>query len=455
MELNEDDSFNQNIPQSSSSIVLEKVLDICNMHNTSFISVNRNDLIGFSYRGCDYRIFTDEIRCWMRGLCIDAKSGKIVIRGIRKFYNFGECPNPGFSFFNSDGSLRKFHMLEKYDGSLVCTNYFNERLYVTMKTGETDATYNVRQFIASSPINYNALIQHMSQNGYTTCFEYIDPKRPIVIHYNQEQLVFIAAVNNQTGRSITYDELVQLSIQFNIPYARCLDIDMIKLRLSNGEINEDKFITEFKALINSTKNIEGYIMWFEDEIYGNNERYKFKTNDYFNSSKVYNTILGKHYALWELILSSFLTNLGQIPKKHETKKPNYIGEPITINLDDIRHIAASSDSSFTIGHLANNIDKIIDETFNVIWKLLQIYGNQPIKNLRNNSNPETNLLVSIFKNDHILTKAKSSENETRIILLTTLHNSCVSRATLLKMCRIINPDLLTLFEKHEHIQWEN
>lgn len=465
--------FNPNIPQPFvfPDNILETLTKICSEHNTSFISVERNGLIGFSYRGCNYRIFVDEIRCWMRGLCVDAKTGSIVIRALRKFYNFSECPNEGFSFFKN-GKMRKFNLLEKYDGSLVSCNYFQNRLYVTMKTGETDPTAGVREFMSHND-SYEKLIRHLSNEGYTSCFEYLDPDRPIVIHYERKHMIFISAIHNYTGRSMTYDEIVALAVKFGIPYAKSLELesesgemqDFEKKRdlyLSSpgtgdtGDTGETEFVEFLKKEIDSKKNIEGYILWFEDEEHGNNERYKFKTTDYFAKSAMFSTVLGKHYALWGLIFSSFLEEMGgQNFSQNQNRNPKYMGYTSTISLDDLRSVRAEDiKSSTTIGDLEEEIRVVLDETVKKIYDLLNSGKYQTIRDIRNSeNNTDSKTILIIFKSDKNLEEARRSVDSTRNYLVSALNSSCVSRQNLLRTCSTINPEFVKIFEKYEKVKW--
>jgi hypothetical protein len=283
-------------------------------------------------------------------------------------------------------------------------------------------------------------------------------------------MIFIAAIHNYTGRSITYNEIVALAVKFGIPYAKSLELesesgemqDFEKKRdlyLSSpgiGEMGETEFVEFLKKEIDSKKNIEGYILWFEDEEHGNNERYKFKTTDYFAKSAMFSTVLGKHYALWGLIFSSFLEEMGgQNFSQNQTRNPKYIGHTSTISLDDLRSVRAEDiKSSTTIGDLEEEIRDVLDETAKKIYDLLKNEGYQTIRDIRNNeNNTDSKTILIIFKSDKNLEEARKSMDSTRNYLVSALNSSCVSRQNLLRTCSTINPEFVKIFEKYEKVKW--
>lgn len=120
-----------------------------------------------------------------RGLVLDIEKQEIVALPFPKFYNYGEV--------TFDLPNEPFQAYEKYDGSLGIAYYYNNQWYVVTKGSFTSnqsiwATKHIRSHVPSFMIP-----------GNTYLFELIYPENKIVVRYNEQMMVLLAAYNNVSG----------------------------------------------------------------------------------------------------------------------------------------------------------------------------------------------------------------------------------------------------------------
>lgn len=134
-----------------------------------------------------------------RGLVLDDE-GKIVARGLKKFFNYEELTNEEVNSIMSG----RCTVTEKVDGTCVLlTQYAGKQFFYTLGSFDSSQAQMANQlFLNLFPI------QGLNTQKYTYMFEYIAPDDKKVVDYGVcYKLVFICRVDNETGKDMFYDEL--------------------------------------------------------------------------------------------------------------------------------------------------------------------------------------------------------------------------------------------------------
>jgi RNA ligase len=235
-----------------------------------------------------YKIYTYTDRCvyddkWddttinSRGHIFDIDTNECIAHPFPKFFNIGEKPelcsdmlpwHKGFDVYNKmDGWIG---ILYRHNGQFKIASrgsFYSEGAVWATKF------LNDRYDLSSLP-DYMTLV-----------FEIISPVTKIIVDYkNFEGLVLIGAFNRINGYDFEYEQLKQISEQYNIPIVE-------KLPLKSVEEIQD-FIKLFKG-----NEMEGVVVRFTD-----NTRVKIKSTDYLVRHKIKSRLTP--LAVWESIVNN-------------------------------------------------------------------------------------------------------------------------------------------------------
>jgi RNA ligase len=203
-----------------------------------------------------------------RGLVVDEKNN-IVARPLPKFFNIGQEeniePNPDtakiyriplyLKLLNKINSFTKkkapkegaIKVYEKLDGSLVIGFFYNNTFILASK-GSLDS------FVVKKA---NKMMKNIDtknfKKGYTYLFELLAPETKVVVKYDKERLVLLAAINTSNGKELDIKD---------IDYP-----DKVERIEGINSLND-------LPLLDST-NKEGFVIK-----YSNNYRLKFKFEEY-------------------------------------------------------------------------------------------------------------------------------------------------------------------------------
>lgn len=213
------------------------------------------------------------IRREIRGLIFDLDE-KLISRPYHKFFNVGERDETQLHEID----LSEPHViLEKLDGSMIRPLPTKDGFRLATKAGITDVAMNAEVFIANKA-NYSRLINSFIALQCTPIFEWVSRKNRIVIDYPEDNLILTAVRVNSTGQYLQYDALVNVAVEFDIPYVNAIAgtstnlseiVDHIRkwsdsegavIRFDNGhmvKIKADQYVTlhRTKDLISSEKNV--------------------------------------------------------------------------------------------------------------------------------------------------------------------------------------------------------
>ena len=235
----------------------------------------QNGLVGFKYSmNTIYAGDWDDVTLNARGIVFNEKTGEIVARPFKKFFNYQE-------FYTGEGLKSElylkvpqefkpnlegpFRCMEKVDGSLgiVFLNPFTTKWQV--KTGgsfDSDQAVWAQEWFDKN-INTNLLI-----DGFTYCFEIISKEDIHPIKYDFEGMVLLGAISNSTGEEVPLSQIQNI--------AERLNVRMVKL------YEFEKFLDAVEWAKKLPKTQEGLVITFD-----NGFKTKAKSDDWCQLAKMF------------------------------------------------------------------------------------------------------------------------------------------------------------------------
>jgi hypothetical protein len=213
-------------------------------------------------RTTQYNKEWDDITLNCRGLVLD-NEGNVIAKPFPKFFNYEEHKP-------EDIPNENFEVYEKMDGSLgIIFHYEGEWLIVTRGSFTSEQAIKGKEML--DKLSKTALIP-----GYTYLVEIIYPENRIVVDYgNEEKLVVLGAYNNETGKEVDVDEMVNEGWEVVMKYKTWGEgYDLLK-----EEISKDK---------------EGYVIRFSGGM-----RMKIKGTEYVRLHRILTNFSNKD--IWELL----------------------------------------------------------------------------------------------------------------------------------------------------------
>ena len=198
------------------------------------------------------------IRRECRGLVFNQK-GQLISRPYAKFFNAGEKEETQIDKINL---YEPHHITQKIDGSLIRFLNLNGKIYAATKSGITDISQQVDEFLKDKS-NYYEFIQSTLESGLTACFEWCSRKNRIVIDYEKDSLILTAIRNNTSGNYLLYENIVELANHFNIP--------VVKSVSNLAKQNIHLLVEQVREL----QNDEGIVLTFHS-----GHKIKVKADDY-------------------------------------------------------------------------------------------------------------------------------------------------------------------------------
>lgn len=214
------------------------------------------DLAIYNYsRDCMYSGSWNLYTCIARGLVLNTKQKKVVATSFPKFFNYGE----GDCFWTPN--YESVTAYEKMDGCLGIVFHDGEKWRIASRgsfTGEVQK--------AGEELFEAANCQHHLTPGVTYIFEILTSVQRIVVPYDSEELVLLAAYTEDG---------------FELPYS---DIENLG-RECGFRIPEVKKFSTIKDAVSYTKSLdwrqEGYVIRFD-----NGHRVKVKSDPYLEKHKL-------------------------------------------------------------------------------------------------------------------------------------------------------------------------
>jgi RNA ligase len=225
-----------------------------------------------------------------RGLVLD-NEGNVIAKPFPKFFNYEEikddkyahcegcrksgminCAHPeecGGWEMRSVIPNEPFEVFEKMDGSLGIIFHYEGEWHIATR-GSFTSEQSIKGKEMLDKLNKTALIP-----GYTYLVEIIYPENRIVVDYGDaEKLVVLGAYNNETGKEVEVDEMVNEGWDIVNKYDGVNDYTKLKKVISNDS--------------------EGYVIRFSGGM-----RMKIKGDEYVRLHRILTNFSNKD--IWELL----------------------------------------------------------------------------------------------------------------------------------------------------------
>ena len=186
------------------------------------------------------------VRRECRGISFD-KDGKIIRRGLQKFFNVGQNEESSVSNINWEAPHT---LMDKRDGSLIYYGYLNDRNFCGTRKGETDVALMADRFVKNKDeVLYGQFIEYMKSINQTAFFEFSSLENIIVIDYIEPCMVALSSRDINSGEYLSQPDLESICNKFNVPFVDTFDIDISKpndfLLLAKKEVDKEGYVIRF------------------------------------------------------------------------------------------------------------------------------------------------------------------------------------------------------------------
>lgn len=217
-----------------------------------------------------------------RSLILSFPNFGVVSRKFDRFFNHGECPE-----FYTDFDFSRAIVQEKVDGSLIGI-YYNPMISrheistrgMAKSEGE-HLYYNtfrdcVLDTIGVNESKFQSVANHIMNKQFTYVFECIGPKNRIVKKYDRAELVLLAVIDNETGRTMDSDfcektiyEFQQYNLNIRLPAVyEASDADSILSMVSEFK-DLDEGVVAFDPVANKRIKIKSKTYVVAHQLRGN------------------------------------------------------------------------------------------------------------------------------------------------------------------------------------------
>jgi len=236
-----------------------------------------------------------------RGLLFN-QNGNLLSRRFHKFHNIGEREETRPE--NIDFT-QPHNILDKLDGSMISSymdpydhvksisqqdsTYFVGKVFWGTMYGNTEVANGASEFVEQSNYDYEGFARDCMSDGWTPIFEWCSLKNRVVVVHDQAKLVLTAIRHNVTGCYKSYDYIVDVARNYNIPVVS-----------SWGTVtNSGKFIQR----VRDETDIEGYVVRFD-----NGHSVKIKCDWYIRfHNSIENLVYEKN--VWKLIVNDDIDDI--------------------------------------------------------------------------------------------------------------------------------------------------
>jgi len=270
---------------------MELNLDILNQYvNEGWVVVNDHPSLPLSIynysRKTQYDGKWDDVTLQCRGLIVDKSTGKILVRPFKKFFNYEELAGSKFKESKLPTKCDYVYVQEKMDGSLGILFYYdNQWVMATRGSFVSEQAIKGLDVVKSK---YN-LDSWMKEYGYLV--EIIYPENRIVVEYDEEKVVFLSVVLNE---SYTWEPTDDTELHWTTACA-VLNANGVK---KDDIVKTEQHFNYSEELFTSLKekneeNKEGFVLRFQP----GNLRVKIKFEEYVRLHKLMTQI--STYDIWE------------------------------------------------------------------------------------------------------------------------------------------------------------
>ena len=277
---------------------LEKLNDKKYNDIFSCLQINQKDnfiLIRYGLAEMQEGMWKDENSIYRecRSIVIDLERDELVSTPFRKFFNLNEVKENELEIVKKEIlNAKVFEITNKLDGSMQALRYYYDEYFMqgSIAIDENDS-YRLQE--GKSMLTDNMKLMAKENDRYTFIFEYISLKDVHVVIYdnNQQGLYLIGIRNVDTGEQLSYSQVKEYSIKYNVPLT---DIENISL---------DELFVQMKKLKSYEK--EGWVLNIDSHLI------KIKCDDYVHLHR----ILDKLGSVNVIIEALYKNNLDDIMSK--------------------------------------------------------------------------------------------------------------------------------------------
>jgi putative RNA ligase len=232
-----------------------------------------------------------------RGLILDKVNKKIIALPFQKFHNLHELNEPLPQV--------PFSVYEKLDGSMIAL-WYHDNVWRTSTRGSFTSD---QALIAQKLVN--KLPKYGLRKECTYLAELVGPSNKIVVNYEEDELIFLAAFNRETGEESLFWE-----VQYAAERMMCKAAKVFPYKSISGMI---------QLAENLSKDEEGFVVRFNDGL-----RIKIKGSEYLRIHRLISKL--SPLSVWEMLKDS--------PMQIETMKKE-IPEELWADFDTIISILNS------------------------------------------------------------------------------------------------------------------
>jgi hypothetical protein len=210
-----------------------------------------------SFCGKDCLLVIPEIDCkwnknnlFLRSVIVDKDTQEVLSIGWPKFFNFEEKPD----CYPSPLKYKDWIIQEKIDGSLVICDFVNG--HFSMRT-RGSSSYTSQQnwkdfeFLKEQYPSFSSFMQS-NQNNLSVLVEITTPNNPIVLLPNKIEFTLLGAVNKDTLKLLSFEEIQNISNITKIPLPKIYSF------------NDTKDLKEIANLIKNWKGKEGIVLTYNN-----------------------------------------------------------------------------------------------------------------------------------------------------------------------------------------------
>jgi RNA ligase len=182
--------------------------------------------------------------------------GEKAFPAFHKFFNWKENPYTDFPIEDNEVLV----VQEKIDGSLIHPVVVDDHLFVKSKTSFLSEHAKVGKKLLERDDRKKSLVFDLYKDGFVPLFEFVGPQNQVVVKYDQDDLVLLAARNIHNGKYLTLEEVEKIAKEYKVKFAKWTEMPFYRLR----------------DILENQTGIEGFVAFV------NNNFVKFKTKWYLN-----------------------------------------------------------------------------------------------------------------------------------------------------------------------------
>lgn len=201
----------------------------------------------------------DKESLWLRSLHIN-KDDKVISVGLPKFFNLGEAP-PNFKIsekdlFNKRGLVASL----KVDGSLLI-RFVQDGVVKWRTRGSLEVGLDNKDEINGFVQKYPKLNDPTYYNNVSLLFEWVSPRNQIVIKYEAPEIYLVGGVLFERNTEWHNNDFTLLSFKHLEKISEETGICCVQ----HFSLNDGSELTQLIEKLKTDKEIEGYVIRFNDE----------------------------------------------------------------------------------------------------------------------------------------------------------------------------------------------